>query len=191
MENKTILKKRLVLKKKVRKFLNQALITIIITLMILIGIKQQPSLKEIIKKKVYEENIDFMKIKEEYKTLFGDYLPVESLVKETKTVFQEKLNYKSLKKNNNGVRLTVDENYLVPSIQDGIVIFIGEKEEYGKCLILEQTDGVDVIYGNLKEINVNLYDYVEQGKLLGETNGNEMYLEFQKEGKPVEYKKYI
>lgn len=191
MENKTTIKRKLVLKKKVKLFLNQTLITIIITLMILIGIKQQPSLKEYIKKKVYEENIDFMKIKEEYNTLFGDFIPTEKFVKETKPVFQEKLNYKSLKKDNNGVRLSVIENYLVPSIKEGIVIFIGEKEEYGKYLVLEQTDGVDVIYGNLKNINVNLYDYIDQGKLLGETNSNELYLEFQKEGKPVEYKKYI
>ena len=191
MENKTRLKKRLVLKKKVRTFLNQTLITIIITLMILIGVKQQPSLKESIKKKVYEENIDFVKIKEEYLSLFGDYIPVENLVKETQPVFNENISYKKLKKENDGVRLTVTENYLVPSLQEGIVVFIGEKDEYGKYIVIEQTDGVDVIYGNLKEIKVNIYDYVEQGKLIGEVDTNELYLEFQKEGKPVEYKNYI
>ena len=52
MENKTTIKRKLVLKKKVKLFLNQSLITTIITLMILIGIKQQPSLKEYIKKRV-------------------------------------------------------------------------------------------------------------------------------------------
>ncbi len=191
MENKTTIKRKLVLKKKVKLFLNQSLITTIITLMILIGIKQQPSLKEYIKKKVYEENIDFMKIKEEYNTLFGDFIPTKNLVKNTKPVFKEKLSYTNLKKDKNGVRLTVEDNYLVPSIQEGIVVFVGEKDEYGKCIVIEQTDGVDAIYGNLKDINVNIYDYIDQGKLLGATNSNELYLEFQKEGKPVEYKKYI
>ena len=191
MENKTTIKRKLVLKKKVKLFINQSLITTIITLMILIGIKQQPSLKEYIKKKVYEENIDFMKIKEEYNTLFGDFIPTKNLVKNTKPVFKEKLSYTNLKKDKNGVRLTVEDNYLVPSIQEGIVVFVGEKDEYGKCIVIEQTDGVDAIYGNLKDINVNIYDYIDQGKLLGATNSNELYLEFQKEGKPVEYKKYI
>ncbi len=191
METEKRLKERLVLKKSVRRFLNQSLITIIITLIVLIGIKQQPSLKGLIEKKVYEDNIEFMKIKKEYESLFGNYLPVENIVKEEKPVFQEKINYQSLKKSNNGVKLSVQENYLVPSLKEGIVVYIGEKEEYGNCIIIEQTDGVDAIYGHLKEINVNIYDYIDQGKLLGEVEGKELYLEFQKEGKTVEFKKYL
>ena len=191
METDKRLKERLVLKKSVRRFLNQSLITIIIALTVLIGIKQQPSLKSLIKKKVYEDNIEFMKMKKEYESLFGNYLPVENIVKEEKPVFQEKINYKSLKKSNNGVKLSVQENYLVPSLKEGIVVYIGEKVEYGNCIIIEQTDGVDAIYGHLKEINVNIYDYIDQGKLLGEVEGKELYLEFQKEGKTVEFKKYL
>ncbi|MBQ8131717.1 MAG: M23 family metallopeptidase [Bacilli bacterium] len=185
-----ILKERLVLKKSVRRFITQSLLTIIVTLILLIGIKQNPSLKAMIHNKVYEENIPFMKIKDQYESLFGNYLSVDKISSIEKPVFQEKIQYTSLKKQKNGVVLEVEENYLVPSIKDGVVVYIGEKEEYGKCIILEQTDGVDVIYGNLKEINVNMYDYIDQGKLLGVAE-KELYMEFQREGKTVEYQKYL
>ena len=46
-------------------------------------------------------------------------------------------------------------------------------------------------YGNLQNINVELYDYVEKGKLLGEAKGTNLYLVYQKDGEYVDYKEYI
>ena len=46
-------------------------------------------------------------------------------------------------------------------------------------------------YGNLGNINVNLYDYVEKGALLGEVKDTNLYLVYQKDGKYVDYKEYI
>lgn len=50
---------------------------------------------------------------------------------------------------------------------------------------------MDVFYGNIKNDNINLYDYVEKGELLGEVSGNKLYLVFQKDGKYLDYKEFI
>lgn len=193
MERK-VLKKRLVLKKSVRKFITQTLITIIIVLITLISIKKTPSLKQKITKKVYEENIGFMKMRNLYNKYFGDILPFTNLFvedKETKAVFGEQISYKSKENYKEGVKLVVGEDYLVPALKEGIVVFIGEKEDYGNTVIVEQTDGTDVFYSNLETINVNLYDYIEKGFTIGEVKDNTLYLLFQKEGNIIDYQKFI
>ena len=38
---------------------------------------------------------------------------------------------------------------------------------------------------------MKLYDYVEKGKLLGETKDNNLYLVYQKDGQYLDYKEYI
>ena len=76
-------------------------------------------------------------------------------------------------------------------MKDGIVVFIGEKENYGNTIVVEQTDGIDVFYGNIDNVNVKLYDYVESGTLLGQAKNNNIFLVFQKEGNNLDYKQYI
>lgn len=89
-----------------------------------------------------------------------------------------------------GVSLKVSSDYLVPVINGGLVVFVGEKEGYGKVIIIEQEDGIDCWYGNLDNVNVNLYDYVEKGSLLGSVS-EELYLVFKNKGEIVSYEKYI
>ena len=80
--------------------------------------------------------------------------------------------------------------YQIIILESGVVVFIGEKENYKNTIIVERVDGVDVFYGNIKTNNIKLYDYVEKGELLGEAN-NELYLVFQKDGVYLDYKEYI
>lgn len=191
MERNKVLKERLVLKKSVKRLINQTLISIIILLIGLIVIKKDPSLKDNINKKLYEDSIEFTKVKNLYDKYFGDIIPVNNLLVQEEAVFDEKLNYSNQEQYKDGVKLYVSNNYMVPVLRDGIVVFIGEKEGYGNTIVVEQTDGIDVFYSNIKEVDVKLYDYVEQGTLLGEVKDNYMYLVFQKEGNIIDYKKYI
>ena len=103
--------------------------------------------------------------------------------------FTEKLTYSDESLYEDGVKLTVSNNYLVPAIDSGIVVFIGDKDKYGKTVIIQQMNGVDVFYGNINS-NVNMYDYIEKGSLIGESLDNTIYLAFQKEGNFVSYKDY-
>ena len=107
----------------------------------------------------------------------------------TKTVFSEKLKYSSKKKYLDGVELTVDNNYLVPSINSGMVIFKGEKDGYGSVIVIEGIDGIKTLYGNINS-NLKMYDYVDKGQNLGEASGK-LYLTFKREDTILNYEDYI
>ena len=109
---------------------------------------------------------------------------------EVEETFTEKLTYSDESLYEDGVKLTVSNNYLVPAIDSGIVVFIGDKDKYGKTVIIQQMNGVDVFYGNINS-NVNMYDYIEKGSLIEESLDNTIYLAFQKEGNFVSYKDYL
>lgn len=51
---------------------------------------------------------------------------------------------------------------MVPTLESGIVVYIGEKEDYGTTVIIDQIDGVEVYYSNITVENLKLYDYVEK-----------------------------
>ena len=42
-------------------------------------------------------------------------------------------------------------------------------------VIVETVDGIDIWYGNLSNINVKLYDYIDKGSLIGNCN-NTLFL---------------
>ena len=103
---------------------------------------------------------------------------------------QTALTYKNKEKYEEGVKLTVDKNYLVPVNESGIVVFIGEKEKYGNTVIIQRVDGIDEWYGNIENTNLKLYDYIKKGTLLGEVN-DYFYLVYKKNGKALNYEDYI
>jgi stage IV sporulation protein FA len=163
----------------------------IIFLLALIFAKSSSKNKEILYNAVFRENISFAVINNLYNRYLGGILPFKDLVKDNESVFKEKLTYKEANIYKDGVALSVDNKYLVPAIDSGIVIFTGEKEDYGKTVIIEQANGVNVWYANVDNLNVKIYDYIEGGSLIGETINNKLYLVFEKEGKKLDYKEYI
>lgn len=172
--------------------ITKLLITIIITLIFLIILKKDIKIRDKFYKLVYETNIDFAQINSWYKKNFGSSLPFKDLVKEdVKTVFNETLTYKERHKYLDGVKLKVADNYLLPSKESGIVVFIGEKEGYGKTIVIDGSDGIEVWYGNLDKINVKMYDFVEKGEYLGEVKDNNLYMVFKKNGEVLDYNEYI
>ena len=173
------------------KFMIRACICILIVLVGLVFLKYDKNNKQIIYRYLYENNINFATLNKWYTEHFGDIVPFQNMVKDnTELVFNENLSYKDASVYKNGVKLTVEDNYLVPIIESGIVVFIGNKDDFGKTVIIEQTDGVDVWYGNVTNINVSLYDYVSKGEFLAEANGS-FYMAFQKDGKYIKYQDYL
>lgn len=173
-------------------FISKLLITIILTLITLILLKSNNKLKTFFYNKVYDNNISFATINKWYENHFGSSIPFKELVeKDTKAVFNNKLEYSKKEKYLDGVKLSVDKNYLVPILESGMVVYIGKKEGYGNTVIVQQVNGVDVWYGNINNPNVKLYDYVEKGKLLGDVKNNNLYLVFKKDGKVLSYEKNI
>ena len=72
-----------------------------------------------------------------------------------------------------------------------MVIFVGEKENYGNVVIIEGIDGIDIWYGNMETTTVKLYDYIEKNTYLGTTKENILYLIYQKDGKFLNYEEYL
>ena len=177
------------IKSRILSFSNKLLTAVLICVICLIIMEYSPSFKVFVNDKVLGENISFGYIGKLYNKYFGDVLPVEK--NGTVSVFKEKINYKNLEKYHDGFKLEVSTNYLVPVIEEGVVVYIGEKDEYGKVIVVEQTDGVNIIYGNINTDNVKLYDYLEKGSFLGEVLDEVLYLVLEKDGEYLDLETYL
>lgn len=178
---------------KVKKFFIKLFSKILVCIMLflsgLIVVKIDKNNGSKIYKYLYNNNISFAKINELYDKYLGGVLPFKknSSVKE---VFSETLKYKNINIYEDGVSLEVEDNYLVPSLDKGVVVYIGDKDSYGNTVVVQQIDGVYVWYGNMDSIDVSLYDYVKKGELLGEVS-KKLYLVFQDGEEFLDYKKYL
>ncbi len=197
-ESKFLTKKKFKKKKdyeRVKKYLfslfSRVLCTVVLVLLLLIGFKMDKNFKVNFHDQVYNQTFPFQEFKKIYQKYFGESLSLKAIDTEQQQVFDETLNYKSLNSYQDGVKLEVTSNYMVPSLESGIVVFLGEKEGYGDTVIIQQVNGVDAWYGNIKTNGIQLYDYIEKGKLLGEAQDNKLYLAFQKEGKFQNYQEYL
>ncbi len=171
-------------------FFNKILVCFIIGLTCLIFLKTNPSFKEFITNKVFKDNLSFAYFNNLYNKYFGSIFP-SYVNNDSETVFNEKLSYKSSSSYYDGYKLEVDNKYLVPIINSGIVVFIGEIENYGKTVIIEGIDGVDIWYGNLDNYGVKIYDYVKEGNYLGEVKDTNLYLVFQKNREYLKIEDYL
>lgn len=168
------------------------MIVIIITLICLIGFKKNSNFKSLFYDNVLTNNFSFVQINNSYKKLFGSPIPFSDyFLKKEQLVFSEKLKYNSFNDYLDGVLLNVDNHYLVPCIDDGMVIFIGDKENYPNTIIITLVNGVEVWYSNISTNNVSLYDYVEKGKFIGSSLSDKIYLVFKKDGVLLNYHDYI
>ena len=174
--------------KKIIKFL----VLIIVTLLLLITLKVSVKFRSVFYKNIYERHFSFATINNYYQKLFGNPIPFNDFFKDkTKTVFNEKINYKALSKYYDGISLVVEKNMLVPVLETGMVVYVGQKENFGNTVIIEQIDGTDVWYGNLSNLNVKMYDYIEKGSVLANTKDDKLYLVFKQDGENISYEKYL
>lgn len=178
-------------KKNIRGFINKILILIVLFLINLIAIKSNSTYRDFIYDKIYNNNFSFTKIKEFYNKYLGGVEALDGIVNNTTPVFNETLAYTSSSVYHDGVKLEVSNSYLVPVIEEGLVVFIGEKENYGDVIIVQGIDGVDIWYGNMANTSVKLYDYVDKGTFLGEVKENSLYLVYSKDNKILNYQEYL
>ena len=185
-------KKAKVKPSRLSKYFSRFLVLVVITLGCMVALKSNADLRDAVYKKVFQNNLSFAKINEVYKKYFGSSLPLaDNVTDNAELVSATKLEYSDASKYKDGVKLTVKDGYLVPAMDSGLIIFAGEKEDYGNTVIVQRPDNVEVWYCNLKTPSVSLYDYVKKGGVIGEANGEAIYMVFTKEGKTLDYKKYI
>lgn len=179
---------------KFRKYINNLLIRSLFVFIILISAaiiyRSNSNLKNDISNYFFSNDISFTKIKKVYDKYLGGVLPIKKDNTSTTEVFNEKLKYSDSSIFHDGVKLIVDDSYLVPSIDEGMVVFVGEKDNYGNTIIIENLDGIDFWYCNISSSSLKLYDYVEKGSYIGEVQG-ELYLVFSMDDKYLNYEEYI
>ncbi len=185
MKTKTKPKKNILI-----SILSKLLICFILVMTCLILMKKNPKFKTFMEDKVFKDNISFAYINNLYNKYFGKILPSYKM-EDTEEVFNEKLEYKNYNIYHDGYKLEVNNKYLVPIIESGIVVFTGEMDNYGNSVIIEGIDGVDIWYGNLDNVSVKMYDYVTKGNFLGETKDSNLYLVFEKNQEYLKFEDYI
>ena len=173
-------------KKKCKSFINRVLISLCLLIICLILIKVSPKAKDFIKTKVFNSAFNFSLVNKYYEKYFGS-LNINKNV-DSQTVSGQ-ISYEEGEKYLDGVSIkTLGNN--VYAIESGIVIFKGNKDGYNDTVIIQTSNGYDMWYGNLKNINVNIYDYVNKNDLISESN-DKLYLVINKDNKFYTYKEYL
>lgn len=174
-------------KKSIKNFISKFLLAIIFFLSSIIFTNINDKNLLLYKEYVLTESLPFTKIKGWYEELFGEVLPKDD---SNKMVIKGHLVYKNIENYKDGEVLTLTTNTLINSLQSGIVVYCGEKDDYKNTVIIQGIDGVDIWYGNLTNVSVKLYDYVEKDKLIGETNSDLLYLVIKKDNNFLKYEDY-
>ena len=173
--------------KSLKSFISKFLLAIIFFLCSIIFTNINDKNLLLYKEYVLTESLPFTKIKGWYEELFGEVLPKDD---NNKMVIKGHLVYKNIENYKDGEVLTLTTNTLINSLQSGIVVYCGEKDDYKNTVIIQGIDGVDIWYGNLTNVSVKLYDYVEKDKLIGETNSDLLYLVIKKDNNFLKYEDY-
>lgn len=177
--------------KYLKGLISRSLISIIFVLGSIIFTNISSKNKELYKSIVLENSLEFTKINNAYQKLFGG-IDIKKPKKEddSSSVFFNTINYSNIEEYKNGVKLTVGKNEVVNVITSGIVVFIGEKNDYGNTVIIQGNDGVDIWYSNITDTDIKVYDYIESGSILGTSNSDYIYLTINKDGKYISYEEY-
>ncbi len=172
-------------KKYIKSLLTRILLSIIFFLLVAIFINYSDKNLLFFKRNIYEKTFKFNKFNEYYKKIFGSPLPEP----ETILVSGEKLTYEEINAFYDGAKLNGVNN--VYPFKSGIVVFIGEKEKFGNTIIIQGMDGIDYWFGNVDNLSVKLYDYIESDNIIATAKDKTLYVLFMKNGKHLEFEEFF
>jgi len=98
-------------------------------------------------------------------------------------------------KYNPAIIIAGEVNNKVYSVAKGKIIDISQNEVTGTTVTVDLGDGYQAIYGQLKELNFDVGDYLESGHVIGyvseptkyySVEGSNLYFELQKDGEPID-----
>lgn len=174
-----------------RGLIIRVLLLVIIFLGLAIACKKNINYKNLIVSYIYEDNLSFAKMKSYYYKYLGNVIPFDKNNKDTTAVFNEEFEYISDSKYMDGGKLEVTESYLVPSLSEGMVIFVGEKEGYGNVIVVSSIDDINYLYGNIGDSQLKLYDYISKGDNIGIAKSNYVYLACSSKNQFIDYKECL
>lgn len=177
-------------KKYLSVSLTKCLLSIIFLLLSIILIKSNQDIKNFYAEEVLTKQLNFTKFNNLYNKYLGDILPDYTIPEPTKTVINTSFSYSNGTSYLNGEKIETEENYIIPTITSGIIVFLGNKESLGPTCIIQGVDGVDIWYSNINIDNLNLYDYIDANSPLGPVLSNYMYLTIDNNGTYISYEAY-
>ena len=179
---------------KYRKYfynvINRVLVVFVIIFGIMILRKVSPNKSNFLKNKIFNKSLSFININDISKKLIGKEVFYNPNKNNDMPVFGDVNNFSASEKHGDGESFKVSDNIPVGALESGVVIFKGEKENFGNTVIVQGTDNYNIWYGNLREISVNLYDYIEKGALIGECLDDKLYLLIEKDNHIYTYEEY-
>ena len=176
---------------KYLKFLiTRVLLSVILVISVSIYIKLDQENVVLVEKYFFEENLQFTKINNWYKENLGEIIP--DVNKNSELVFSSsEIKNREYVEYENGVKINLGSKSPISILSGGIVVFIGEKDNYGNTIIVQGNDGIDYWYGGITNVSINLYDYIEKDTLIGESINDYIYLVLQKDGKYIKYEEIL
>lgn len=180
---------------KVQKYLSNLLskflLSIIFLMVSIILIKSNLNIKNFYQEDILTKQINFTKFNDFYTKYFGNILPDYTVPSvPTQMASNTEFDYNNGTPYLNGTKLETTENYPVPIITSGIIVFLGEKDSLGPTCIVQGIDGIDIWYSHIDTSSLNLYDYVTEGKILAPTESNYFYLTIDSNGNYLTYDTY-
>lgn len=180
---------------KVQKYLSNLLskflLSIIFLMVSIILIKSNSNIKTFYQEDILTKQINFTKFNDFYTKYFGNILPDYTVPSvPTQMASNTEFDYNNGTPYLNGTKLETTENYPVPIITSGIIVFLGEKDSLGPTCIVQGIDGIDIWYSHIDTSSLNLYDYVTKGKILATTESNYFYLTIDSNGNYLTYDTY-
>lgn len=159
----------------------------ILFLILYILSKENIVYKNRIEKMIYKDTLNYSKIR----IILNKYLGGIETKKSDNTipVSKPQIKYKYIESFYDGVKLTFNNTESIQALDNGIVIYIGQKPKYGNTIIIN-CEGYNVWYGNIANTNLKLYDNVSRGDYIAEVN-KFLYLVFEDKGFFLDYTKYI
>ena len=165
---------------KISKIFSKILLSVIFILISCIYIHLDQGNLDKFKKYFFEDNLTFAKINESYHKLFGSLFPSVTN-NEDAVLASNNVSLNEVEAYNDGYKIITTKNSPISVITSGIIVFLDEKEGYGKTAIIQGIDGYDIWYGNITDPSVKLYDYVEKGTILANSNDDFYYNVFYKD----------
>ena len=170
---------------------SRVLLVIIFVLGSLIFTNISDKNKELYKKYVLENSLEFTKINNFYEKLLGKVDIVSPKIDNTTSVFLNTINYSNIESYKNGFKLGLEAGEIINNITSGIIVYIGDKDDLGNTIIVQGNDGVDIWNSNITDTDIKVYDYIESGAIIGVANSDYIYLTLNKDGKYLNDEEYL
>ena len=178
------------LKKPINSVMNRSLLCLVIIFFMLTIKKVDPDVAKNIKKNIFNKSFNFIKVNTLTKKVLGKEFIYYQKMPNSINVFSEDIGGNISHKFFDGEKYDVSENLPIGIFESGVVIYRGYKENFKNTVIIQGIDNYNIWYGNLKDINVNLYEYVEKNSLIGSADGKEVYILIEKDDKFYTYEDY-